>query len=207
MPQEHYVGKPGGQKTQQQPQKTQQLKQLPGGEVAPNVMTPVPGTGDTPAAEPTPAVAAPKPRTMQARETMLQPAVARVARWSITVDHGTQLSDLERPDFWAALAPRLTRRQGDLPSEITVSAEDGSFWAELVVLDVGTTWAKCRFKYPPLILDRTEGEVHFRDHTISFAGGGWNVIRDADHSAIGTTFANAQSALSWLDDHLKAMAA
>jgi hypothetical protein len=204
MTQQHYVDKVGGQKTGQTQMKTERLKQTPiTGEVVKDEMIPVPGTEATAAA---PKLVAPV-KTMKARETALLPATARISRWHFVADHGTSLADLERPDFWAGCVNKLGRRQGDSLTEITVTAEDGSFWAEMVVIDCGAQWAKCRFKYPPLVLDQTQSEIKFRGHTISFAAGEWRVSRDTDNAIIQGGFKAAQSALTWLEDHLRSMAA
>lgn len=216
-PQQHYVSKPGGQKTAQQTMKTDRLKQLPGGEVVKDEKIPVPGTGNTPALAESPAPAAAassvvqapaKPRTMKARETSLVPRTARVQGWHFVADHGTTLADLERPEFWAGCINKLKRRAGDAPVEITVSAEDSSFWAEMVVLDTGAQWAKCRFKFPPLILDASaKGTIAYRGHTIDFAGSAWRVVRDSDHQMLRGDFQTAQTALAWLEDHVRSLAA
>lgn len=204
---ETYVDKPGGMKTQQAAPKTQKLKQLPGGEVVSAQKSPIPESLAAEAAT----QPAPKPvivAARQAKEPALLPRTAKVQGWHFLAPHGTSLDDLTRPEFWAGCTNKLRRRPGDAPTEITVSAEDGSFWAEMVVIDCGATWAKCRFKYAPLVLDATPtDQISYAGHTISFAAGSWRAVRDADHQMVSDGHATAQSALGWLEDHVRSLAA
>ncbi len=207
MTQQHYVDKPGGLKTGSHPMKTERLKQDPRtGQVVKDEKIPVPGTGD-PVAEPAPQAA---PRIRHARETQLQNRTAKVQGFAFIADHGTVPEDLLRPEFWAGCAQRLQRRPGDCPTEVTVWAEDGSFWAELVVIEAGARWAKCRFKSEPILVDQSaRSEIAFKGHVVNFGGETemWRVIRDSDKSKLKDSFATAEQALAWLQDHVRSMAA
>lgn len=58
--------------------------------------------------------------------------------WCVTAPHGTTVQDMLKPEVWANVARRLKPW-----SIIEVRAEDGSFFAQLVVLAAERTWAKC----------------------------------------------------------------
>jgi hypothetical protein len=52
--------------------------------------------------------------------------------WAATPTHDTKYEDLFAPEYWAHIAVRA--RPGDF---IEVFAEDGSYWAQLIVLSAG----------------------------------------------------------------------
>lgn len=67
----------------------------------------------------------------------LQPAEHYRTRYAAVVDDGTTVEDLQRPEFWCHVAGKL--RQMDI---LEVLAEDGSYFAELMVLKSGVGFAK-----------------------------------------------------------------
>ncbi len=63
-----------------------------------------------------------------------------------TPGHGATIDDLLKPECWAAVAPKL--RPWD---HVEVRAEDGTYYAELLVLACDRTWAKMHvLKYDTL---------------------------------------------------------
>ncbi len=64
---------------------------------------------------------------------------AEIARnsWAVTVEHGTNREDLRRPEFWALVGKNF--RPYD---RIEVRADDGTFFAEYLVVTADRAWAK-----------------------------------------------------------------
>lgn len=64
---------------------------------------------------------------------------AEVARntWAVTVEQGTTREDLKRPEFWALVSKNF--RPTD---KIEVHIDDGSFYAEFLVITADRAWAK-----------------------------------------------------------------
>lgn len=57
--------------------------------------------------------------------------------WAITVEHGTSREDIKRPEFWALVSKNF--RPYD---RIEARADDGTFFAEYIVLSADRAWAR-----------------------------------------------------------------
>ncbi|BES72164.1 hypothetical protein RE428_31820 [Marinobacter nanhaiticus D15-8W] len=119
-----------------------------------------------------------------------------------TPEHKTTIKDLESPEYWSHVAAQLKPFD-----KIEVIPEDGSFYAELLVIDVkraaATVSVLCHHK---LCSDKApEADA---EYVMEFSGGHtkWRVKRVSDNEVLkdGMTKDEAQK---YLSSHEKAMAA
>lgn len=121
--------------------------------------------------------------------------------WSVFVEQNTPFENVIKPAFWAHVAAKLKALD-----RIEVFAEDGQYWAELMVLSVGKMEAKVVVlrkidlqAAPAPTLDLGEYEVSWggphRKH---------RVVRKSDKEVIKDGFGTKEEAQLWLADHLKA---
>lgn len=133
----------------------------------------------------------------------LQPASHYRTRYAAVVDDGTSVDDLKRPEFWCHVANKL--RQTDV---IEVLPEDGSFFAELLVLKTGIGFAKVMLlRHVDLEGQETDGDsdlVHVqwkgphRKHS---------VIRKSDGEILRDGFATKADAEIFARDYERTVAA
>lgn len=130
--------------------------------------------------------------------------------WDAIPEAGTPFDDLLKPEYWAHVAANL--RPWD---RIEVRAEDGSYYAELLVRDAGRLWAKveCLRKHdlgadtgqvPDVVADVTYS-VQWRGPHSKHA-----VMRERGNGAkevLRDQFETREAAEAWKADHMKAMAA
>lgn len=133
----------------------------------------------------------------------LQPAEHYRTRYAAVVDDGTTVEDLQRPEFWCHVAGKL--RQMDV---IEVLAEDGSYFAELMVLKSGTGFAKV------LLLRQVALEDTAQDDDESPVVAQWkgphrkySVIRKADGVILKDGFANKGDAEIFAREYAQTVAA
>lgn len=111
---------------------------------------------------------------------------------------GTPPVALLDPHFWAHVSSKMS--VGDI---IEVIAEDGSYFAELLVRDVGNLFAKVAFKNPVMEFSKPEDvelpagyEVKWRGPKLRYGVlHGTDVLKDG--------FVDKSEARTWLDDLLK----
>ena len=128
----------------------------------------------------------------------------RVVYYAIP-EANTPISDLKKPEYWAHIAQQLKASD-----RIEVEAEDGAYFVELLVRDVGRTWAKVTV-LRELMLDDTGAPMpdELKEYDVIYKGKmtKWSVIRLKDRSAVYEGGNTKQDAMAWLTDHLKALAA
>lgn len=118
---------------------------------------------------------------------------------------GTPSSDLKKSEYWAHVAQQL--KAGD---RIEVEAEDGSYFLELMVRDVGRTWAKVAVLREIELENITaELSVDLKEYDVVHKGklSKWSVVRLVDKALVYEGGNSKQDAVNWLTDHLKALAA
>lgn len=124
------------------------------------------------------------------RETRIPPnrlSVDDYARtvFVATVEHGTTREDLTRPDFWSPVAVKM--RPWD---KIEVRTDDGTFYAELLVLSCDRTWAIVKeLAFVALgnkDISETKAAAVDSGYEVRFRGphAKWTVIRKSDESVI-----------------------
>lgn len=121
--------------------------------------------------------------------------------WSVVPEHGTDFEALLKPEYWAHVAKSM--RPTD---RIEVNAEDGSYFAEFIVVACGDNSAKVTLLRKHDL--ETEGnaqeatafEVVWRGPHHKYA-----VIRLSDKEAVQTGFATKSDGLQWLATNLKSL--
>jgi hypothetical protein len=121
----------------------------------------------------------------------------------VCVPAGTTIEQLLEPAFWANVARHLQRS-----TTVEVHWDDASQFAELYVLDAGRNWAsvdvlrhKKELKRPQLRSEE-QFEVHFNGPVDKF-----RIVRISDRSVIKAGFATEVSALQFLADYKRKLAA
>lgn len=122
--------------------------------------------------------------------------------WAVTPEDGVTLDQVLEPSFWAHVAANL--KPWD---KIEVRAEDGTYYAELIVLQAARSWAKVRMIHQ-VELDEAPAENNdVPGYHVKFAGRAkWRVIRKVDNEVIHQGAACEQEAKDWLTEHLSATA-
>lgn len=123
--------------------------------------------------------------------------------WYVTPEPNTPLDALLEPKYWAHVSAKFRPRD-----RIEVDAEDGSYFAELIVADAGRLFAKVNLlrKYE---LTPVEMKEISPDFEVRWAGphAKWRVVRKSDRGLIKEGFENRQEAEMYLQSHVRAMAA
>lgn len=119
-----------------------------------------------------------------------------------TPEAGTKLEEMLSPGYWAHVAPRLTPW-----SRIEVRAEDGAFYAEMLVLSCERNWAKMFVlnKYDLIPADLMMMPSASDEFKIEFAGPHhkWRVVRLSDKEVLRTGYQTKEEANTWLNGHIK----
>ena len=128
--------------------------------------------------------------------------------WQITPEVGTEPEDLLSPDYWSHVAHQLRQRD-----RIEAWAEDLSWYAEYLVLDVGRNYAKVHLCEASVEVLHGFSPLRATDilpgHTVAYKGlyAKWCAIRDKDKVIIKDKCETEGEALSWLSEHAKSLAA
>ena len=144
-----------------------------------------------------------KPKKLHATRFQLAEAARNV--YSAVLEIGTTLDDLKEPAFWSHIAGPKHLRPMD---RIEAMPEDGTYWAELLVLNAGPMFAKIH------VMRHYEiGEVGTSSMSDAFATA-WKgpmrqyaVVRVKDNAIMRDKFASKEAALGWLAENAKSMAA
>jgi len=125
--------------------------------------------------------------------------------WTLTVEAGTTLDDVLKPEFLANVSARL--RPYD---RIRVRCDTGEFYAELLVLTCGRVWAKLApifsIDLSVKAVDLLEGDacdqflVQFRGPHLK-----WSVVRKSDKQPVKEQLETKEEALNWLNNYAKAL--
>lgn len=124
----------------------------------------------------------------------------------VTAEEGTTIEEILDPAYWSHVAPRLKPY-----AEITIRTDDGLWWAKLIVLVAGKTWAKVKvIQHVPLStsdVDQTAAE-NIDGYEIKWRGPlcKWSVIRSRDHQLLTEKHETRGEAQGWLSEHIKAIA-
>lgn len=136
--------------------------------------------------------------------TRLKQAEQYCTAYAAVLPHDQSLDDALNPEYWANVAATL--RQHDT---IRIIPEDGSYFAELLVLDAARGYAKVKI-LRHVLLDEPVGdaEAPLIDLFVKWDGphNKFTVIRKSDGEKLKTGFVEKTSAQRWLDDHLASMA-
>lgn len=121
--------------------------------------------------------------------------------YTATVERGHSKTDLLDPKYWAHIAIKLKR--GD---RIEVMAEDGSYFAELMVIACERTWAQVHILHWHDLNATTvqmTPEIQ-QDYLIDFKGPErWCVIRRADNAILQSKLNTEGEAKTWLEGFVR----
>ena len=129
-------------------------------------------------------------------------------RYDAMVQHGVQPEALLAPEFWAHHAVKLRPM-----NEIRARSEDGTWIADLVVLDCSRTWAKVhllalhRLTTKDVSLTQSseqEVQAFVDSHEVRFnQGRKWHVVRKSDRAVIQDQITEKEAAQAWLATHAR----
>lgn len=123
----------------------------------------------------------------------------------VTAEHGTTQKDMQKPGFWAHVANQL--RPYD---RIEARCDDGTFFAEYLVLSCGRSWAKVKeLSFISLTsADVSQTEADSLDgYEIKWKGPhvGYAAIRTSDSTML-TSDKDKTVVQRWLEDYVKTVA-
>lgn len=125
--------------------------------------------------------------------------------WCATAAYGVTREDVENPAYWAHVAARLRPK-----AKIELHSEDGSFFAEYLVVASDKTWAKvvC-LRYIDLKesvkLTKEQTETIYDGYEVKFRGPRkWSVIRKTDNAVLHEGAHSEDDSRKWLSVHLNA---
>lgn len=127
----------------------------------------------------------------------------RFNRWAVVAEHGETIDTITKPEYFTHVSKRL--RPMD---KIEVYAEDMSFYAELLVIDAGSTWAKTFVLRNVSLLKGSPAPASDTDkYIVSYRGlhKKFSVVRKADQEVVKDGFQSKDEANTWLAGHLLAL--
>ena len=118
-------------------------------------------------------------------------------------EHGVTMEDVLNPAFWVHVARKLRPY-----AQIEVRSEDGAWWAQLLVTDVGRLWAKVQ---PICFVELAQSDPDEPIDPLYEVGWGgphhkWRVVRKSDNKVIKAEFGDKAQAELWLKEHIRALA-
>lgn len=143
----------------------------------------------------------------QAQEKELQLTQHALLDYTHTVSEGTPFEDLLKPDYWAHVAQKLRPH-----TLIKVIPEDGSYWAELLVLSCDRLWAKVfvlrHMDLTEVAEDPAALASRMSEFDILWKGPVKKhvVVRKSDSTIVAEEIQTKGEAKIWLEGHLKTIA-
>jgi hypothetical protein len=121
---------------------------------------------------------------------------------TVTVEHGVELDDILRPQFWSHIAHNFK-----IYDEVVVLHDEGLWYMKLLVLSCGRTWAKMKLLSK---IDLTSADVdltqsaEFDAFEIKWRGPHckFSLIQKADKSVIQEGFDRREDAIIALTAHV-----
>jgi len=125
-----------------------------------------------------------------------------------TVEQGTTIDTLELPAFWSHIAAKL--RPWD---KIEVRCDDGSFYAECIVIDADRTWAKLHVimgvDLSKKEITPSEAKVMADQFEVKWRGPHMKhcVLRVSDGMVLQEGIGTKDEANSWKNEYIRTIAA
>lgn len=118
--------------------------------------------------------------------------------WVATPDVKTPYEHVLKQEFWVHVAHKMKPMD-----RIEVHAEDGSYFAELMVIDAGKAFAKVA-EMRKINFTRHEVGVDSDDYDVSFIPAKrWRVIRKSDKQVMAEELPTKDEAMLWIANHKK----
>lgn len=126
--------------------------------------------------------------------------------YAVNPEMGVTVEDMKEPGYWAHVGHQLKPFD-----RIEARAEDGSWFAELLVRSAGRGWAQVAVLAHYELGGETMQGLPSRASEYKVEWGGphhkHRVVRVSDGNVMKHGFESADAARAWLADHLKALAA
>ena len=138
------------------------------------------------------------------KPTKLQIAEHEMVCYYHYPDAGLALSDVLKPDYWTHVARSL--RAGH---RIEVFAEDGSWWAMLIVRAVGSHDAVVQELQHVKLGSHAKAKVSGAPFEVKWRGPKrkFGIIRTADDEIIKQDIQSKEEAENWVKNHMRSLAA
>lgn len=157
-------------------------------------------TKTSPAADKTLSAEKPKSNIVEVRKaaallpSRLKPLGFVGNNWTIVAEHGVTIQQILEPSFFANVASQMNRYD-----KVDVHSEDGSYWAELLVLsktENSVTTDCLRFKN--LTMDEKALKDHNSKYEVKWLGPSakWCVVRKSDNVAVSKGNMNKDLAIA-----------
>lgn len=138
----------------------------------------------------------------QATDARVKPAEFARNIWVMVAHATNSAKDLLKPEFWAHVAQKLKRHD-----RIEAWADNGLWYAELLVLDSGRGWARVHLlQFADLQVDSAPGQtIQKGGYEIIWRGEHhkWSVVRLSDKEVVSEGHGTQGPAVDWLDERLK----
>ena len=140
-------------------------------------------------------------KVRQIEQSRIKLAEAERAVHVVTAFDDTNHKDLLDPPYWAQVANKLTPWD-----HIEARGNDGSWWAEYIVLAVDRTWARVALlrHYDLSTADVSISQAMVpQDYLIKHRGPAekWSVIRASDNAVVFDNGPQRSDAETWLRNH------
>lgn len=137
------------------------------------------------------------------KPTRLDPTEFRTATYFHDPVNGVTLEDIQQPAYWSHVARQLSPG-----SKIEVMAQDGSYYALLLVVTKGRAEVAVEVLFAKE-LDGMAVEEDDPAYIVEWKAPAlkWCVIRTADNEIVADKFPHKSHAFNWIKNRKKAMAA
>jgi hypothetical protein len=125
--------------------------------------------------------------------------------YQVTAVAGTKPEDVLDPGYWKHVARVM--RLGD---KIEVLAADGSWYAELRVMEVGrkeSFGARVAFTLPPVVLTNDHALPALHDYEAKPFGSSWQVYKVGSNDPVKTDLPDQLAANKWIASQRRALVA
>ena len=141
----------------------------------------------------------PPVRLIQAR---MAEAAQRRNVWFVTPEMGVGPEQITDPGYWNHVAAQL--RQGD---RIEVFPDDGTYYAELLVLFAEGSWAKVKALRVEKLTESIDPPKLVEGYDIKHGGPQlkWRVIRIEDKAVVKEGLNTREEASAWVREHVAAL--
>ena len=149
-------------------------------------------------------IAKPARKAEQLQPIRMKPAEFARTVYVATAHANTIPEDLCKPEYWAHVASSL--KPWD---RLEVRADDGTWYAEGLVLEVGRGWSRCHLlkveNLSSIDVAQTQA-IQLAGYEIQYRGefSRWSVIRKSDRAVVREELGTQGSALDWVHERLKA---
>jgi hypothetical protein len=141
-----------------------------------------------------------KPATLPLHPMNMELAEHSRTFYRIVPAEGVTLEDFKRPEYWSHVARDLK-----INDKLEVLAEDGTWYAELLVRDVSQTGARVSvLMHLPLEAEdiaAPRSDLEAKHHPSVR----WTVVRKADKKRLAENLADKQAALQWIANNPNAV--